>query len=417
MKLKTFVPFLALLFLSCGSQTTVEKQTDNSDYKFKKLYGHLAPVVPKQNPISEAKVELGRYLFFDKRLSPKNNISCGSCHEPQHAFVDKIRNFGEDKFVNSLNESVGGVCIKCHKDGQIEPNNTLPLGTDENTIIRESMGLTNAAYYTSYTWANSALGTIERYITTPLSNDDPKELGLVSEHEDLVFNRILDDETYQKLFQDVFGDDYIVDQKHIVFALSSFIRTLISFNSPYDQYLAGNHDALSDEAKRGKDLFFGEKAECFHCHSGGDTRFSDSSKDIKTFEPKAFFHNTGLFNIDENGSFPEGNRGLFEITTDLNDMGKFKAPTLRNIELTAPYMHDGSLATLHDVLDFYSNGGRVIENGKFKGDGRANPHKSSLISKINLNEQEKLDIIEFLKSLTDYSFLVDPKHQDPFKKR
>ena len=125
----------------------------------------------------------------------------------------------------------------------------------------------------------------------------------------------------------------------------------------------------------------------------------------------------GLYNIDGLGGFPFPNRGVYELSGNPADMGKFRAPSLRNVEVTGPYMHDGSVATLPDVLRFYAAGGRLIPTGPHAGDGRANPYKSDLISRIDLSEQEQVDIIAFLKTLTDHAFLTDPRFADPFAKR
>ena len=126
------------------------------------------------------------------------------------------------------------------------------------------------------------------------------------------------------------------------------------------------------------------------------------------------FSNTGLYNVGGTGAFPEPNRGVFELTAQAADMGRFRAASLRNVEVTAPYMHDGTLATLEDVLRFYAAGGRNIDSGPNAGDGRANPFKSDLVTRIDLSEQEQADIVAFLRTLTDHDFLTDPRHADPF---
>jgi cytochrome c peroxidase len=127
------------------------------------------------------------------------------------------------------------------------------------------------------------------------------------------------------------------------------------------------------------------------------------------------FHNTGLYNIGGTGAFPAPNRGLFEHTGLMSDMGKFRAPSLRNVEVTAPYMHDGSIASLEDVVEFYSAGGRQINTGLYVGDGRSNPYKSDDIKPLNLSAQQKADLVEFLKTLTDNEFLTNPNLADPFQ--
>ena len=126
------------------------------------------------------------------------------------------------------------------------------------------------------------------------------------------------------------------------------------------------------------------------------------------------FHNIGLFNIGGTGAFPEPNRGVFETSGLAPDMGRFRAPSLRNVAVTAPYMHDGTIATLREVLDFYAAGGRNITSGPFAGDGRANPFKSGFMTLIRLDEQDKDDLVAFLLTLTDDEFLSDPRHADPF---
>jgi cytochrome c peroxidase len=155
----------------------------------------------------------------------------------------------------------------------------------------------------------------------------------------------------------------------------------------------------------------GEKAECFHCH--GSFNFNDQVRYVGLSQVDTPFHNTGLYNIDGKGGFPFPNRGLFEATTNPKDMGAFRAPSLRNVAVTAPYMHDGSVATLEEVLDFYAAGGRVIRSGLYAGDGRVNPYKSGLVNQINLTEQDKADLVAFLKTLTDQGFLTNPRFSKP----
>jgi cytochrome c peroxidase len=173
-----------------------------------------------------------------------------------------------------------------------------------------------------------------------------------------------------------------------------------------------NKAQLTAAEQRGLALFNSEKAECFHCHSGFN--FNDQVVHASTQVTDTPFHNTGLYNIGGTGNFPAGNQGLFEITERLADRGKFRAQSLRNVEVTAPYMHDGSMATLEEVLDFYAAGGRNITSGPHAGDGRLNPNKSDLISRIDLTAQDKADLVAFLKTLTDHDFLTNPKLANPF---
>src|SRR5690606_29139124 len=149
------------------------------------------------------------------------------------------------------------------------------------------------------------------------------------------------------------------------FALASFQRTLLSFDSPYDRYLSGEETALSASAKRGEALFFSERAECYHCHAGPD--FTHAYRNVDQPGSSGEFRNNALYNLDGKGAYPVDNPGLFEFTLKPQDEGRFRIPTLRNLKYTAPYMHDGSIETLEEVLEHYAAGGRTIEDGEFAG--------------------------------------------------
>lgn len=329
--------------------------------------------------MSSAKVELGRMLFYDVRLSGNKTQSCGSCHKQELAFTD-------------------GLAQPKGSTGQLHP--------------RSSMGLTNIAYASTITWANPLLESLEEQALLPMFGTDPVELGLADKEDELI-SRLKADEFYPKMFKDAFGGAGEINLDHITKAIGAFERSLISFDSPYDRYIAGDRDAMTESAKRGMGLFFSEKTECFHCHGGFN--FSDAvDHDGKAFNERPF-HNNGLYSLDAVGTYPEPNQGLFEFSGDLKDMGRFKAPTLRNIEVTAPYMHDGSIATLEDVVDHYARGGRLIEEGDNAGDGSKNPHKSQFVQGFVLSDEERVDLLAFLKSLTDQTFLTNPKHADPFQ--
>jgi len=172
---------------------------------------------------------------------------------------------------------------------------------------------------------------------------------------------------------------------------------------------------MTAAARRGMKLFAGEKAECSHCH--GSFIFTDQATYLGSAAEKPLFHNTGLYNIGGTGAFPTGNQGVFDVTGRKQDTGRFKAPSLRNVELTAPYMHDGSIPTLAAAVAHYVEGGRLITEGPFAGDGRASPYKDPLVSAIRLNAREQADIVAFLKSLTDRSVTKDRRFSDPFVKR
>jgi cytochrome c peroxidase len=161
-------------------------------------------------------------------------------------------------------------------------------------------------------------------------------------------------------------------------------------------------------------LFFSEKLECHHCHGGFN--FTQSTSHEKQLLDRRPFHNTGLYNLtseNKTNTYPKNDLGLAEISALSQDNGRFRAPTLRNIEVSGPYMHDGSINTLAEVLDFYAAGGRNIVSGKFQGDGRKNKLKSPFIKGFTMSVQDKIDLISFLKTLTDKDFLTNNKHAKP----
>ncbi|WP_119154665.1 methanobactin export MATE transporter MbnM [Caldimonas tepidiphila] len=341
------------------------------------------PRVPADNPMSAQKVELGRYLFYDKRLSGNGRLACAGCHVQEKAFSD------------GLARSLGAT-------GELHP--------------RSSQHLSNVAYNATLTWANPSLVTLERQMETPLFGEHPVEMGVNDGNKEAVLQRLREDtlpSRYPERFAAAFpGEARPLHWGNVIKAIAAFQRTLISGNSRYDRWLVGE-TTLSDAEQRGMRLFFGEKAECFHCH--GSFNFNNQILHSASRLVPTPFHNTGLYNLGGTGAYPEPNRGLFELTAQAGDMGRFRAPSLRNVEVTAPYMHDGSVATLEEVLRTYAAGGRQITSGPHAGDGRANPLKSPLISRIDLNEQEQADIIAFLRTLTDHEFLSNPRHADPFK--
>jgi cytochrome c peroxidase len=362
-----------------GGVTVADTATSAGHWQWQLPSHFPLPAVPADNPMSAEKVDLGRHLFYDTRLSGAGDFACASCHRQALAFTD------------GRAQAVGAT-------GQRHPRSAQPLA--------------NAVYHPTLTWANKSLTALEQQMQVPLFGTDPVEMGVNDANKAAVLQRFRDLPLYQGKFSAAFpGEATPVSWVHIAKAIASFQRSLISANSRYDQALQGRA-TLSEAERRGQQLFFGEKAECFHCH--GSFNFNDQVVHASTRVLETPFNNTGLYNIGGSGAFPVPNRGLFELTGLAGDMGRFRAPSLRNVEKTAPYMHDGSIATLEDVLDFYAEGGRNITSGPFAGDGRQNPNKSSLISRINLSAQDKADLVAFLKTLTDEQFLSAPQHADPF---
>ncbi|MBU3887475.1 di-heme enzyme [Methylosinus sporium] len=340
------------------------------------------PRVPADNPMSEEKFQLGRRLFFDKRVSGNATISCSSCHLQERAFTD----------------------------GRV-----VSVGSTGDKTPRNAPSIVNSGWRATLTWANPALVTLERQMENPLYGERPIEMGVNDANKAEIVARFRNDADYVKWFAAAFPEKKPAEQisfETIIKAISAFQRGVVSFDSRYDQYLQGKIK-LTEAEQRGHDLYFGEKAECHHCH--GSVDLDDQFVHAKTREAETPFHNTGLYDIDGKGAYPEPNRGLYDVTQDPDDMGKFRAPSLRNIAMTAPYMHDGTVATLEEVIDIYARGGRKIETGPAKGDGALNPLKSPLIVKIDLSPQEKADLLAFLKALTDESLLTSPRFSDPWK--
>ncbi|MAQ16073.1 MAG: di-heme enzyme [Sandaracinus sp.] len=366
------LPFaLVLAWVACGPS--------DGAYEWELPYGFPEPRVPADNAMSAERAELGRHLFYDTAMSGNGSMSCASCHEQRLAFTD------------GLPKSVGST-------GETHP--------------RSAMTLANVAYAPTLTWANPNLRDLEHQAQVPMFGELPVELGLAG-REGEVLMRLRDNPVYEPLFRDAFpgdADPYTI--LNVTKALGAFQRTLISGDSAYDRYLAGDDAAISESAKRGADLFFGEEAECFHCH--GSFLFSASVDHANNVFDQANFQNNGLYNIDGRGAYPPENTGLYEHTGDFGDMGKFKPPSLRNIAVTAPYMHDGSIETLDEVLDHYARGGRLLTEGPFVGDGALNPNKSLFVNGFELTDERRADLLAFLESLTDEAFLTNPDFANPW---
>jgi cytochrome c peroxidase len=232
----------------------------------------------------------------------------------------------------------------------------------------------------------------------------PAELGMAGRENEL-FERLRNEPRYRKLFADAFPETpNEISLRTITRALAAFQRGIVSFESPYDRYKWGREpDAISDTAKRGEDLFFGERLECYHCH-GGFT-FTDNVKHARLPFAEIGFHNTALYDIGGTGAYPHDNPGIIEHTADPDDAGRFRTPSLRNVEVTGPYMHDGSIATLEEAIDHYARGGRAPKN----------PLKSGFLVGFELDPEEKGALLAFLRSLTDRNFLADPRFSDPWK--
>jgi cytochrome c peroxidase len=291
--------------------------------------GFPYPEIPEDNQPTKNRIALGKKLFFDPILSRDSTISCSSCHH-----VDK-------KMTDGLPVSNG-----------IEGRQTL----------RNAMTVLNVAYQPNMFWDGGS-PTLETQVVAPIESHVEMDFNVLK-----VVERLKNHSEYPALFLKAYGLD--PSPYTLTRAIANFERTLFTGNSRYDDYQYKNiTTALNTSEKRGLDLFFSEKAECFHCHGGFN--FTDFS-----------FRNNGLYEV-------YADSGRARITALQSDVGKFKVPSLRNVALTAPYMHDGSLATLEQVIDHYNSGGKPHIN------------KSFLIQPLNLSDQEKTDLINFLKTLTD----------------
>ncbi|TGN19801.1 di-heme enzyme [Leptospira idonii] len=364
--------------------------------------GFPIPVVPAENPMSQEKVDLGRFLFFDSNLSQDRSLSCGGCHKQSLAFSDG-RQFG--------------------------------IGITGEAHPRNAQGLANAAYHPRLTWSNPQQRTLESQSRTPMFGTTPIELGLSN---DEYLSRLKADSRYIPLFSAAFGGgaDSVTEQ-NVRFALASFQRTMISGGSPFDHYnFRGNTSALTASQIRGLRVFNGEVAECFHCHGGFN--FTDTSFHSQNTTQEVFYHNNGTHTKVYYDALSIEKQGLREITLVESDQGKFRAPSLRNVGVTFPYMHDGSIMCDNNANPNHASGiaagatnltcarnalTKVVEQYSCGGVGagclgNSDPKHPSidttLIRPFTLTAQEKTDLVEFLLSLTDSEFLSNPSFSSPF---
>jgi cytochrome c peroxidase len=333
-----------------------------------------------ENSFSKEKASLGRYFFYDRRISLNQTKSCSSCHDQKFSFTDGYR------------RSIGA------------------LGDNHQ---HNAVALINIVFNKYLTLADSSLHFPEQQVNNPMFHDQPVELGWKG-NEAVILTRLKKDSFYSLQMKSIYPsekDPFSV--KNIQSCLASFVKTILSFDSPYDRYKHGhNPAALSTAEKNGMNLFFSAKLGCGNCHGG-----INFSRPVISdgFGKTGYYQNTGLYNIDEAGAYPAYDQGLIQITKNPVDMGKYRIPTLRNLAFTAPYFHDGTAANLEEVLAVYENGGRNNLTGLYAGDGRKNPFKNPLINGFRLTSQEKKDLISFLLSLSDSSVCTNPLYANPFK--
>ncbi|WP_343225936.1 cytochrome-c peroxidase [Luteolibacter marinus] len=338
-------------------------------------YNYAAPVLPAHlltpqingqdntpagNPTTDAGAALGRVLFHDKRLSANQTVSCASCHQAEHGFSDP-RQFS--------------------------------VGFDGRLTGRNSMGLTSAKYYLrqSFFWDERA-ATLEEQVLQPIQNE--LEMGMSLE---LLVSRLDEEPFYGELFTAAFGNDNITSNR-IARALAQFVRSIVSGNSKYDQGVPIGFTNFTARENQGRTIFQGPRGGCSACH-GSDN-----------FVPGNLIFNNGLEN-------PYIDKGVGEVTGQPADEGFFKVPSLRNIDLTAPYMHDGRFATLEEVVEFYNSG--VVNHPNLSPQLRLPPGPPGSPPppprRLNLTNTEKAALVAFLRTLTETSVTTDPKFSDPFR--
>ncbi len=316
------------------------------------------PMTPEGFQLTNSKVQLGRMLFYEKQLSSLNNQSCASCHNQVDAFSD----------INQFSE-----------------------GSEGDFGDRQAMAVVNLAWNNNGFFWDGRSPSLAHQSLQPIEN--PVEMA---ETHANVISKLNLLQAYKDQFKRAFGDENITAER-MGEAMEQFMMTLVSNNSKYDKYLAGQTE-LTDSEERGRELFFSDYneffpedsgADCEHCHGGFN------------FENDQYMNN----GLDEEASFTD--LGRYNVTELNEDKAKFKVTTLRNVELTSPYMHDGRFQTLEEVVDHY--------NEDIKVSSTLDPALLATTSTgLMLTEQDKMDLVNFLKTLTDEFFISNPKFSNPF---
>ncbi len=340
------------------------------------------PTTPADNPQTADKVELGRHLFYDLRLSRHENRACGTCHEQAKAFSDGF-----------------------HR----------AVGTENDLHGHNTPSLTNAGYRSELGWAAPAARSLEDQLLVPLLGETPIEMGMAGREADLLAI-LAADPIYPDLFALAFPDQGDpISMANLSRAIAAFERTIVSVDAPLDRFLRGEATAISREAERGWALVRSPEVGCLRCHGGRDFASPTDPEAGGQVIAEAGYFNIGLYDLDGAGAYPESAQGLFASTGVASDMGRFRTPSLRNLAYTAPYMHDGSVLSLAEVVDIAAAGGRDVKSGSFVGDGRANPHKSPMFTPIELDADQRAEIVALLLALSDEQFVGDPRLASPFE--
>lgn len=325
---------VAMLGLSACHLDTDEVLEGGGAYPVDQPAGFPAMPIPPDNYLTPARVELGKRLFYDPILSRDSTVACASCHLQYRAFADSAQ---------------------------------FSTGVEGRAGFRNAPALFNLAWH-PYFFMDGGVPTLELQILAPIDNPDEFDHQLLA-----VISRLRRHPQYPALFRKAYGRD--PDPFALTRAIAAFERTLVSGDSPYDRYLHGQSTALDSAARRGMELFFSDALHCASCHSGFN--FTDYT-----------FQNIGL-------PVTTADSGRMRITLNEQDRGAYKTPSLRNVALTAPYMHDGSLPTLEAVIDFLASGGEHFPN--------QHPHTLG----FSITDREKADLIAFLDALTDTDFVTN----------
>ena len=344
MKISIWILLVSLFVLTACQPESTTELLSNEPMTMDLPFGIDAPPpIPEDNPMTPAKVELGRQLFFDGRLSSDGTVSCATCHNPVMGFTD---------------------------------GRETSMGTEAQVGGRSAPSVLNLAYATNGLFWDGRAASLEEQAIGPIAN--PIEMS--NTHENVVA-RLNTIPGYREQFEHVFGSREVTIE-NVGKAIATFERTIIAGNAPWDRFVKGEEDALSEEARRGYELFQ-DKANCIRCHAGFNLTNNQ-------------FHNIG---VGFDG--PDPDLGRYEFTGAEGDQGRFKTPTLRALRYTAPYMHDGSQQTLEEVIEYYDRG------------GNPNPYLDMEIMPLELTEQEKGDLLALLDAFEGEGWMVTAPIQLP----
>lgn len=324
----------------------------------------------------EPKVTLGHYLFFEKKISLNQTKSCASCHAPQFAFTDGYRTS-----VTALGENVK----------------------------HNAPSLINIALHKRFDWQHPDVTSLAQQIKRPLYGTHPVELGTQKAIPNIAW-LIKNDSLYHSLWEKAFPVRLNTIEAEVEQAIVAYVSVLQSHQSKFDLFLSGREEVLNMSERNGFQLFCSKRLQCSTCHPPPEFTLATQTNQIDRI-----YRNTGLYACQSTQLYPFHDPGISVYTQKKSDNGKFKIPSLRNIMLTSPYMHDGSVATLSEVLDIYALGGRIMMQGPYQGDGRLHPYKDSLIGGFILTPDEKKDLLAFFQTLTDSSIFTNKLFQYPEK--